>query len=455
MQRIWNHRRTAAVAPLKHAVISDDQVLTYRDLVEGIDRTTAALQRLGIRPGDVVSTDLPIGPEIFMLALACLEQGYGCFPIPLKMILTAADQSATRVAMHVTNVPSENASQLSFKELSALGAGLKPVTGAAAGYVIYATSGTTGLQRVTDKRPSRFPYRGVACSEEHGAGIDFGLHLMTNPSYHRGTLGPALYNLQAGSGVVVMRSFSPNSFVEHINEYQVDSTFLMSGRIQSVLDCGTLPHRRLRSFQHGAIYCPVKVKQAAIEQFGPILHEYYATADLLISEISTAEWLNHIGSVGRPLPGVQVRVIVPNGQVAPPGTEGEIAVLPRLSERRNATDGDFTPTGDAGYVSESGRLYVLGRVTNEGRTEYAVVERAIRNLPHVFDAAVIKTNDEVHCRVERLASDEADHQLHRVVEELVRAAWTETTFIEIRPAGFFNRTESGKLRRTLDRNQRP
>jgi long-chain acyl-CoA synthetase len=287
-RRIWDHRRTAALAPSKCAVAADGGSLSYRELVEHVDIAATALQRLGVHPGQVVSTDLPVGPELFALALACLEQGFGCFPVPLNMMPTDADQALARVALHVTNAPT-GGTQLRFAELSQHGDGPRSRPGTAAGFIVYATSGTTGMQRVAQKRPLRFPYRGVHRRDEYGAGVEYGLHLMTNPSYHRGTLGPALYSLQAGSGVAVMRRFTPESFAEHIDEFLVDSTFLMSARIRRVLDSEVRPRHRLRSFQHGAVRCPAAVKQRAIERFGPVLHEYYATADLMISEIGTAE----------------------------------------------------------------------------------------------------------------------------------------------------------------------
>jgi long-chain acyl-CoA synthetase len=75
---------------------------------------------------------------------------------------------------------------------------------------------------------------------------------------------------------------------------------------------------------HAAAPCPVPVKQQMIEWWGPILYEYYAgTEGNGSTAITSEEWLEHPGSVGRARAGT-VHIIGPDGEELPPGQEGAI-----------------------------------------------------------------------------------------------------------------------------------
>ncbi|MFM5954746.1 MAG: AMP-binding protein, partial [Novosphingobium sp.] len=84
----------------------------------------------------------------------------------------------------------------------------------------------------------------------------------------------------------------------------------------------TFPHHR--HAVHGAAPCPIHVKQAMIDWWGPILDEYYSGSEGIgSSAITSAEWLEHPGSVGRPT-GCTVHILDGRGQELPPGETGDI-----------------------------------------------------------------------------------------------------------------------------------
>ena len=67
--------------------------------------------------------------------------------------------------------------------------------------------------------------------------------------------------------------------------------------------------RSLEYVVHGAAPCPVPVKRAMIEWWGPVIWEYYAgTEDNGSTYISSEEWLAHEGSVGRAAPGCVIHI---------------------------------------------------------------------------------------------------------------------------------------------------
>ena len=70
--------------------------------------------------------------------------------------------------------------------------------------------------------------------------------------------------------------------------------------------------------------CPVAVKEQMIDWWGPILHEYYAGTEYNgITMINSQEWLEHKGSVGRPLFGT-LHILDDDGEELPVGEVGEI-----------------------------------------------------------------------------------------------------------------------------------
>ena len=80
----------------------------------------------------------------------------------------------------------------------------------------------------------------------------------------------------------------------------------------------------LRVVVHAAAPCPAEVKAQIIEWFGPIIHEYYAgTEGNGFCYISSADWLTHKGSVGRPLIA-EVKICDEEGEPLPPRSEGVV-----------------------------------------------------------------------------------------------------------------------------------
>src|SRR5690606_17599743 len=76
---------------------------------------------------------------------------------------------------------------------------------------------------------------------------------------------------------------------------------------------------------HGAAPCPAPWKHAMLDWLGPKVHEYYgSTEGSFISRISAEEWRERGGSVGRPLPSIELTVRDEDGNVLPQGETGTL-----------------------------------------------------------------------------------------------------------------------------------
>ncbi len=75
---------------------------------------------------------------------------------------------------------------------------------------------------------------------------------------------------------------------------------------------------------HGAAPCPIHIKEAMIEWWGPILEEYYAgTEGIGACAISSLEWLTHKGSVGRAVEGI-VHILADDENEVASGSTGTV-----------------------------------------------------------------------------------------------------------------------------------
>ena len=160
----------------------------------------------------------------------------------------------------------------------------------------------------------------------------------------------------------------------------------------------------LRFVIHGAAPCPVAVKQAIIDWWGPIVVEYYAATEGGATFVDSQEWLSRPGTVGKPPTEDHVRILDDDGNAAPAGEVGTIYIKAPEAARftyfkddektAKAYRGDYFTLGDVGYLDADGYLYLTDRSANliisGGVNIYpAEVEAVLISHPAVGDVAVI------------------------------------------------------------------
>jgi len=190
-----------------------------------------------------------------------------------------------------------------------------PITDEREGDITLYSSGTTG-------RPKgiRRPVSGRAFGEHPDIpghwlrellGMAEGdVYLSPAPLYHAAPLAWSMACHRTGATVVVMERFEASQALALIERYRVTHSQWVPTMFVRLLKLG-LPIRSaydlssLRWAVHAAAPCPVPVKQAMIDWWGPILFEFYSmTEGFGAASIFSDEWLRKPGSVGRPLMGV-------------------------------------------------------------------------------------------------------------------------------------------------------
>ncbi|MDF1720316.1 MAG: acyl-CoA synthetase [Minwuia sp.] len=166
----------------------------------------------------------------------------------------------------------------------------------------------------------------------------------------------------------------------------------------------------LKFVVHAAAPCPPDIKRQMIEWWGPVINEYYGGTETgAVFFHDSGEALAKPGTVGRPVPDAEVRIVDDNMQALGPGEIGEVYM--RVSswpdftynknpEKRAEAGLDHLITcGDVGYLDEDGFLFLCDRkkdmVISGGVNIYpAEIEAVLIGMPGVKDCAVFGIPDE-------------------------------------------------------------
>jgi long-chain acyl-CoA synthetase len=280
---------------------------------------------------------------------------------------------------------------------------------------LFFTSGTTGMPKATLAPKETFS-GGPSVRQmiwdwtQNPAMRHDGVSLAVGPLYHNGPQH-IVRKLAAGSRIVVLGRFDARRTLEAIDSYRVTHVLMVPTHFQRLLVLPAEVRARydvsgLRAVSHTGSACPVPVKRAMIEWFGPILTEAYGgTESGTTNLITSKEWLAHPGSVGRTLRRFELLIIGPDGEALGPNRTGQIYFRDLTgrgiryeddAERTAAahlSPGVFT-LGEIGYCDGDGYLYITDRaadmVVSGGVNIYpAEAEQVIKQLPAVADIAVI------------------------------------------------------------------
>ncbi len=286
--------------------------------------------------------------------------------------------------------------------------------------VLLFTSGTTGEPKAAVLR-HRHLAAYVITSVEFMSAEDDECALVSVPPYHIAGIAGSLTAVYSGRRTFYLPAFTPEAWVdaaaaENVTHAMVVPTML--GRILAVLEARgqTLP--ALRAISYGGGRMPQSVIEKAI---GLMPHVDFVNAYGLTETSSSVAVLTaddhrmainstdpdvrrRLGSVGKPLPSLELEIRGPNGEVLPPGKSGEVYVRGEqvageyLGRKVIQEDGWFA-TNDGGWLDAEGYLFVEGRlddviVRGGENISPGEIEDVLRKHPQVQDVAVFGVHDD-------------------------------------------------------------
>jgi bile acid-coenzyme A ligase len=455
----------AAEAPERIAFVCDDRSITRGALEQQANRLARAWQeRVGA--GDIVTLCLPNSIDLCVAMAASWK--LGAVPNPVSSRLPEAERAALLERAQPALVVDEGTPA---PDPSLPDDPLPDVTPPHERAL--ASGGSTGLPKLI------LPSNPAVYDTESPSHLfhTTGCVLVPGPLYHAVPFSAAWQGLFGGAKVVILRRFEASRCLEAIERHRADRVHFVP---TMMLRIWRLPEEErrardlssLRFVMTGGAPCPAWLMRAWIDWLGPdVMHEAFGPSERIGGTfISGREWLEHPGSVGRPMPGSEMRILDPEtGRDLPPGQMGEIFSLPAggpgstyrylgASGRRTA-DG-WESVGDMGWLDEDGYLYLGDRRSDMilcgGRNIYpAEVEAAVEAHDAVRSCAVIGLPDDdlgsrVHAIVETEGPlDEAALRAHlaeRLVSWKIPRSFERTTH----PL----RDDAGKVRRAALREAR-
>ncbi|WP_063007869.1 acyl-CoA synthetase [Nocardia kruczakiae] len=433
--------------PDKPAVVLAESgaALTYRELEDNSVRLARHLYDAGLRKGDHVALLSGNTLEVYEVYWAALRSGlyitavnrhlsadeisYIVNDCGARALIVSAELAD--VAQRVVEQTPEVAIRLAFggpvpgydsydKALAASSA--EPLPDQPRGADMLYSSGTTGRPKgikhpLPDRQvgdPPGDTYTAVF-GPLYGFDTDT-VYLSPAPLYHAAPLrfGGVVHAL--GGTVVVLERFDAEQALAAIERYRVTHSQWVPTMFVRMLKLDESVRARydvssMRVAVHAAAPCPVEVKQAMIDWWGPVLYEYYASTEGNgATFIDSEQWLRKPGSVGPAGLGA-VRICDDDGRELPAGEIGTIYFereeVPfdyhndpeKTAKAIHPDHPTWTTTGDIGYIDADGFLFLTDRkafmIISGGVNIYPQeIEDALALHPDVLDVAVIGVPDE-------------------------------------------------------------
>jgi long-chain acyl-CoA synthetase len=281
-------------------------------------------------------------------------------------------------------------------------------------FLLY-TSGTTGSPKGAMIANRAFFDLKRICTPLWGIAEDSVL-LVNLPMFHIGGIGWSTMATYRGGTAVVVRENLPSELLEVIERHKVTNCFLVPALLQFMTTAPGVEERDfsyLRVMLYGAAPISVEVLKRSMRIFGCKFAGAYGLTESC-NGVTTLPWEDHdadgprahlLQSAGKAHPNVTLRIADPvNGDELTHGEVGEIWVRsdqlmkgywknPEATAETLNSDG-WLRTGDAGYLSEDGYLFITDRIKDMiisgGENIYPVeLENVLMSHPAIADVAVI------------------------------------------------------------------
>jgi long-chain acyl-CoA synthetase len=423
----------ARTRPDHPAVIDSDtgRTLTFAELDAASNRFAQFLRAEVLAAGDVIALMIENTPDYFGLTWGA--QRAGLFYVCLSTRLTKAEvdyilaDSGARLFIASASLGAQ-AAEVDFtgRRLSIDGAiagfdaiepllaaqSATPIADERAGADMLYSSGTTGRPKgirsaLPEDDAIDAPNTLTTIAGMFGIGAET-VYLTPAPLYHAAPLRWSMTAQRLGATVVLMPHFDAEKTLAAIERYGVTAGQFVPTHFVRMLKLPNDVRTRydvsgLTLAIHAAAPCAVPVKQAMLDWWGPVIHEYYGGSEGNgLTWVTPQQWLEKPGTVGRAIYGV-LHICDDNGDEVPTRTEGGVYFEggtefayhndpAKTADARNKHG--WSTLGDIGWVDEDGFLFLTDRksfmIISGGVNIYPQeIENHLVTHPKVADVAVI------------------------------------------------------------------
>jgi long-chain acyl-CoA synthetase len=438
-------QRTERLYGARTAIRDDEGDLTWAAYVERISRSARMLAKLGVEPGQrfgILCRNCVRHAELIYAAYWA-----GTIPVPINYRLAPpeiagmiedAECRLLAVESTFTNLldqPPLNAWRSRAIRIAADQSGatlpdydvLRDKAEPAAPYeageddeaILLYTGGTTGRGKGVP-----LTHRNIvsnALQLLHVMSVrDDDIYLHSSPMFHSTDLKATALTM-VGGGHAYLPEFSPANVIGAISRYGVTIASLVPAMLRRIVEAPEIRQydtRTLRLISYGTSPIPVELIRRTMQAFPSVdVHQCYGLTETspilaVLDETDHKRGLDGreelLRAAGRPLPGVDIRIVDGDGRTMPIGKTGEVVVRgPQVAkgyhnrprETAEAFREGWLWTGDIGRIDSEGYLYVLDRkkemVITGGENVYTLeVEAVLSQHPGISEVAVIGVPDE-------------------------------------------------------------
>ncbi|MEK7793185.1 MAG: acyl-CoA synthetase [Candidatus Hydrogenedentota bacterium] len=293
--------------------------------------------------------------------------------------------------------------------------------------IVY-TSGTTGRQKGVKREPATpEQFQRTVQAAFTVMGIKQGVRsIIPAPLYHSAPNFFAIMSTILATYVNIMPRFDAEEFLALIEKFKITHIQMvpvmfirllkLPEEVRKKYDVSSLEH-----VVHAAAPCPAHVKQAMMDWWGPVIHEYYGSTELgMVTYCTPQEALTYPGTVGRATDGSIVKIMDAAGNELAPGNIG--TVYGRLTwntdftyqndpaKRASIEKSGLWTGGDVGYLNEDGFLFLCDRAND------MVISGGVNIYPAEIEAVLIRLDGVKDCAVFGIPDEEFGEALAAVVE---------------------------------------
>ena len=406
----------------------EGRVLSYADMERVVGRLTRLLQEVGVGPGERVAIQVEKSPEALLVYLASLRAGAICLPLntaytaheiayflgdaePKLFICDPAREAAfaerareSGVAEILTLDGEGRGSLTERAQTLDPDAGCHAAEGDDIAAILY-TSGTTGRSKGAMLSHDNLASNALTLHDLWGfTPNDVLLHAL--PIFHlHGLFVATNCVLVNGTGMIFLRRFEPRRIMAELPR----ATVMMGvptfySRLLAEPDFGRDQCHGIRLFISGSAPLLEDTFQAFEARTGHRILERYGMSETSMNSSNPLKGERVPGTVGLPLPGVDLRITDDAGKELPPGKTGTIEVrgpnvfkgywrMPEKTAEEIRPNGFFV-TGDLGLIDDHGYVRIVGRakdlIISGGFNVYPKeVEQIIDSLEGIAECAVI------------------------------------------------------------------
>lgn len=417
--------------PHHTAIVYGEERISYAALDGRIGRAAGWLAAQGIGPGDVVALLMKNSPAFIELGFAASWLGAIFMPINFRLAADEVDYICSHAGAKLLCIDEElrhlapaglacividqqaqaDSSRLAGKPVTA--PERHPVKPDDVFRLMY-TSGTTGRPKGVIHTYSNFYWKSIGQDIVLGLGGDSRL-LVAGPLYHVGAFDlPGVAVLWKGGTLVIHRDFNADAILASIARERINCGWLAPVMTGALMQDGNRNGHDLSSMRW-VIGGGEKTPESRIHAFNGLFPEARYIDGYGLTESCSGDTLmeagreiEKIGSTGRAIPHVEIRICDDNGKELPARMPGEVCLRgPKVTpgywkdpeKTASSFFGEWLRTGDVGYLDEEGFLFLSDRkkdmiISGGENIAASEIERVIYELPEIADAAVVGAPDE-------------------------------------------------------------